>query len=98
MPFNKIIHSIPDLYHPFLPAIFQREIPPEPFADCFNCPMIAEKEELIGSDLAKPFSPATKCCTFTPRIPNYVVGAILSDPEKSISEVRSVSVVCSLKQ
>jgi len=86
MPFNKIIHSIPDLYHPFLPAIFHREIPPEPFADCLNCPMIAEKEELIGADLAKPFSPATKCCTFTPRIPNYVVGAILSDPEKSISE------------
>ena len=84
MPFRKIQDSIPDFYHPFLPELFQHEIPPEPFADCHNCPMIDEKEELTGSDMAKPFSPATKCCTYTPRIPNYMVGAILADSEKSM--------------
>ncbi len=86
MSFRKILHSIPDIYHSFLPEIFHQDIPPEPFSNCSNCPMIAEKMDAPDSDLAKPFSPHTKCCTFTPRIPNYMVGGILSDIDPSLIE------------
>ena len=86
MPFRKIADTIPEFYHSILPPFFQQQIPPEPFSDCFNCPMIAEKGEDSGLDLSRPFAHETKCCTFTPRIPNYMVGGILSDPDPSLIE------------
>lgn len=64
------------------------EIPPEPFSDCLNCPMVASAGEDPVSDLSKPFSPHTRCCTFTPRIPNYMAGAILSDSDPALEEGR----------
>jgi len=86
MPFRKIEDTVPEFYHSILPLLFQQQIPPEPFSDCFNCPMIAEKGEDPGLDLNRPFGYETKCCTITPRIPNYMVGGILSDPDPSLIE------------
>jgi hypothetical protein len=50
--------------------------------------MVAEEGEGPGDDLARPFSRETKCCTFTPRIPNYMAGGILSDMDPSQMEGR----------
>ncbi len=86
MPLRKIKDSVPPFYHPFLPEVFQVVIPPEPFSDCLNCPMIAQSREDLSQDLSKPFAPDTKCCTFNPRIPNYMVGAILSDQDPAMEE------------
>jgi len=86
MPFRKIAETIPEFYHAILPLLFQQQIPPEPFSDCFNCPMIGEKGEDPGLDMSRPFAHETKCCTFTPRLPNYMVGGILSDPDPSLLE------------
>jgi hypothetical protein len=86
MALRKIIDFIPDLYKPFLPEVFTTEIPPEPFSDCQNCPMTSSTLDEMDDDLSKPFTPDTKCCTFTPRLPNYVAGAILSDSDPAIEE------------
>jgi len=86
MPFRKLEDPVPEFYHPILPLVFQRYIPPEPFSDCLNCPMVAEKGEDPDLDLSRPFAQETKCCTFTPRIPNYLVGGILSDTDPSLFE------------
>ncbi len=86
MSFQKIINSVPEFYKPFLPEVFHKAIPPEPFSDCQNCPMVAGSLDEMGCDTGKPFSPHTKCCTFIPRLPNYLVGAILSDKEPSMEE------------
>ncbi len=88
MAFRKIIESLPSFYLPLLPGVFQKEIPPEPFSDCLNCPMITKEGVEPGKDLNRPFSPYTKCCTFIPRLPNYMAGAILSDPDPQMNEGR----------
>jgi hypothetical protein len=88
MAFRKIIDSIPAFYESYLPQVFQTVIPPEPFSDCLNCPMIAESRDAMEDNLSKPFAPDTKCCTFNPRIPNYMAGAILSDTDPAMEEGR----------
>jgi hypothetical protein len=88
MAFRKIIDSLPAFYEPFLPRVFQTLIPPEPFSDCLNCPMIADSRDEMDDNLSKPFAPDTKCCTFNPRIPNYMAGAILSDTDPAMEEGR----------
>ncbi len=88
MAFRKIIDSVPAFYEPYLPQVFQILIPPEPFSDCLNCPMIAESRDAMEDNLSKPFAPDTKCCTFNPRIPNYMAGAILSDTDPAMEEGR----------
>lgn len=85
MPFRNLFDTIPEIYHPFLPEFFHQEIPPEPFSDCSACPMISTGTESRETEGSRPFSRETKCCTFTPRIPNYMVGGILSDPELALS-------------
>jgi hypothetical protein len=86
MPFKKIKEYLPEFYHPFLPDFFEEEIPAESFTDCANCPMICSNREELGTDASRPFGPDTKCCTFTPYIPNYLAGALLSDSDSSLTE------------
>jgi Fe-S-cluster containining protein len=88
MSFQKLSDSIPEFYHRLLPEVFHFEIPSEPFANCADCPLICSDVSEVGKNLAKPFSPETKCCTFSPRIPNYMVGAILSDADTAMDEGR----------
>ncbi|MFN0247899.1 MAG: hypothetical protein ACKV2T_13505 [Kofleriaceae bacterium] len=42
-------------------------------ATCSDCAMLADKGE------SPAFDPRVKCCTFYPELPNYTVGAIISD-------------------
>lgn len=89
MPLLKISEFIPDIYHRFLPDIFTMEIPQEYFTNCVQCPMIPSDDDMSQNSGEKPFSPSTKCCTFTPRIPNYMVGGILNDTSPEMEEGRS---------
>lgn len=86
MPFKKIRDYLPEFYHRLLPEVFDTEIPAESFSDCENCPMTCAFREDLGKDLSRPFGPDTKCCTFTPYIPNYLAGALLADNDTALSE------------
>jgi hypothetical protein len=46
----------------------------EPKASCLDCAMLDTASGLNA------FDPRTKCCTYLPIVPNYLVGAALADP------------------
>lgn len=81
MGFKQIRDYIPAFYHRFLPPFFENVIPAEIFARCGNCPMTAYDRQEMESEISRPFSPETKCCTFIPRVPNYFAGAVFTDKE-----------------
>lgn len=68
------------VYHELLPEeVLTMEIPNERFADCMDC--------FHCSSAARPTS-KIKCCTYHPILPNYMVGAILSDHSPAMAEGR----------
>ena len=68
----KLSAKFPPIYHGFLPEFLGNEIPEERFADCDNCHLCASKKLSISE---------TKCCTYHVILPNYMVGAILSETD-----------------
>lgn len=50
-------------------------LPTESDATCANCPMLQKSP----ADEGVFFNPSTKCCTYSPSVPNYLVGMILAD-------------------
>jgi len=74
------------IYAPFLSELFDRPAVEESRATCNDCAM-CEK----GGGPAVPmdyFKPDLKCCTYHPNLPNFLVGAILSDPDPALAEGR----------
>ncbi len=89
MGFQAIESSLPKFYKKFFPVFFHQEIPEESFATCSNCAMICQdKNEFENVDQLrrKPFLASTKCCTYYPRLPNYLVGGLLSDNDPALKE------------
>lgn len=85
----RILDSLPVLYHDLFPPFFRGDVPPETKATCSSCAMCATS----GANLAEPidgrsrlFRPDTKCCTYHPRLPNYLLGALLADEDPAIAE------------
>ncbi|XXY49127.1 hypothetical protein WME91_54880 [Sorangium sp. So ce269] len=87
----RILDSLPALYRGLLPAFFEREIPTETKATCASCAMCETSCQSAVAPVdgrSRLFRPDTKCCTFYPRLPNYLVGALLSDDDPSMAEGR----------
>lgn len=74
-------NKISSFYKALLPALVREIAPPEErFADCDNC---------HHCQSPKNFRYETKCCDYHPKLPNYMVGAILSDEDETLSEGRN---------
>jgi Fe-S-cluster containining protein len=71
---------LPSIYRNFLPSLMGGTIADEPQATCDNCAMCGEKAAAL-LDRKAAFNPNTKCCTYHPRLPNYLVGAVLADSQ-----------------
>lgn len=77
MSHKSIISQLPSIYVGLLPELFsQLEAPDEKYATCANCAMVCEGKQ----DRQVRYSPDIKCCTYYPSVPNFLVGAILSEP------------------
>lgn len=64
-----------------------RAIPAESAADCRSCVMVAGRDG--NSDPGRRwFDPVTRCCTYLPELPNYLVGRILADPSAGMAAGR----------
>lgn len=85
--------TLPDIYNGLLPESFLNLAPDESIATCSNCVMTQQHKAEYKSSRPKEwdksiskfkhqFSPFTKCCTYYPFIPNYLVGAILKENPK----------------
>lgn len=70
---------LPPLYARWIEQSFGRELPSEDRATCSNCAMCGEAAERDGTTPDLRFNPNTKCCTFHPDLPNFLVGAVLAD-------------------
>ncbi len=88
----RMFDGLPALYKNLLPPVFEREIPAETKATCASCAMC----ESTARNVVEPvdgqrrfFRPDTKCCTYYPKLPNYLVGALLADADPAIEEGRS---------
>ncbi len=87
----SILDSLPALYQNLFPAFFRGPIPAETKATCSSCAMCeaANPVRIESVDgVNRFFRPDTKCCTYHPRLPNYLVGAILSDEDPAMAEGR----------
>lgn len=74
--FTTLFQQLPNVYQSFLPDIFGKEIAVETYADCSNCNMCQPNEYVTDQRF---FSSKTKCCTFKPIVPNYLVGGLIND-------------------
>jgi Fe-S-cluster containining protein len=88
----EIRDALPALYRELLGEPFAEVIPPESKATCASCAML---ESGCRAASAPPvdgrprfFRPDTKCCTFHPRVPNYLVGAMLASDDPTLAEGR----------
>lgn len=77
----------PALYRSYLPVFFDNIAPREEKATCGSCAMLAPPG-LTPSRDTQYFRPDTKCCTYHPMLPNYLVGAALADPRPEMDEGR----------
>ncbi|BDG01142.1 YkgJ family cysteine cluster protein [Anaeromyxobacter oryzae] len=82
--------ALPALYHDLLGAPLDREVPEESKATCASCAMLEGGCGVVPSLDGRPrtFRADTKCCTFHPRLPGYLAGALLDDPDPRLAEGR----------
>jgi Fe-S-cluster containining protein len=78
--------ALPAIYQKLLPAFFDQPAPEEPKATCSSCTMCPPKEPVAGVIY---FRPDTKCCTYQPHLPSYLVGEALASEEPALAEGRA---------
>ncbi len=88
---TRLLDTVPDFYLPFLPGFFRQPVTHEEKATCASCAMCESScnnaVRAIDGE-SRFFRPDTKCCTYHPRLANYLVGAILSDESPDMAEGR----------
>ena len=87
MRLQPIHQDLPDLYRKFLPEFFEELIPVETYATCNDCSMCLKPGEVAIPGVAY-FKPNVKCCSYFPKLPNYLVGGLLSDNNPAMDEGR----------
>ncbi|MET0402111.1 MAG: hypothetical protein ABW123_06885 [Cystobacter sp.] len=88
---RPMLDSLPVLYRDLLPEFFRTPVPVETKATCDSCAMCpSSATEAVASvdGVSRLFRPDTKCCTYYPRLPNYLVGALFSDERPELAEGR----------
>lgn len=69
---------LPPLYAAWMNELFAGPIPHETEATCDDCAMVPSPGDAPDA-ASRAFDPSVKCCTFLPRLPNFLVGRILLD-------------------
>jgi hypothetical protein len=77
---------LPPVYRHLLPEVFDRPALVETRATCDDCAMCGEQDAREVENVT--FLASTKCCTFHPQLPNYLVGALLEDASPELEEGR----------
>jgi hypothetical protein len=71
--------ELPVLYRPWIAALVGGSVPAESEATCNRCAMVAPLSESVRNTDDVYFDPRSKCCTYIPSLPNFLVGRILRD-------------------
>jgi hypothetical protein len=84
---NDLQSILPPLYAGWMSELLDGPIPAETEATCQDCVMCSRngrnKSEIV-------FNPDTKCCTYMPQLPNFVVGSILTDQDPDSQRGKTV--------
>lgn len=82
---DRLLRDVaPALYRAYLPAFFDHPAPREEKATCNTCTMLPPPgQKALG---VAYFLPETKCCTYHPTLPNYLVGEVLADDRPEMEE------------
>jgi hypothetical protein len=78
--------ALPALYRKWVDQIVGEDIYTEPRATCEDCAMCKAVQPPASQD--QYFNPNVKCCSYYPPLPNFLIGAIISDDDPSLSEVK----------
>lgn len=89
MDYQHIYDDLPELYQRLFPDFFQQPIPRETLATCNDCAMCVrpDQPQIPGQEY---FQPDIKCCSFHPKLPNYLVGGLLTDTNPAMDHGRAV--------
>ncbi len=68
---------LPSVYGNILPEFFDQQAPEETRATCESCAMCNKTEGAIPSSIL--FRPDVKCCSYHPKLPSFLIGAILAE-------------------
>src|SRR5206468_1973039 len=79
---------LPPLYAVWMREALGRPIPEEKEATCDDCVMLAKGCEAPQTS-GFFFDPQTKCCTYVPELPNFLVGRILADSDPAAARGRA---------
>jgi len=77
--------SVPPLYARWLAEALPEALPSEPLATCDHCAMCSSS----GDADEEFFSARTKCCTFFPDLPSFLVGRLLGDGSAEMAQGRA---------
>lgn len=86
--------ALPPLYSEWMRQLLGVVVPGEKPATCRDCAMCAHPGDTAGSTYF--YRPETKCCTYLPRLWNFLTGRILADESPEASKGRA-SVVARLE-
>lgn len=85
-PMSRLLDSLPELYRELLPGFFRQDVPEETKATCSNCAMQGHRARARGGRRRRQplLPPRHQVLHVLPRLPNYLVSALLSDdrPER----------------
>lgn len=73
--------KLPPIYHRFFPDFQSWQVPQEEIATCPDCVMCRKPNSAFIN---------TKCCTYYPKLPNYLIGGILQDNRASLAEGKRI--------
>jgi hypothetical protein len=84
-----VASTLPPLYAPWIDDALGGPLPEERHATCSACAMCKPTAARAATASLTLFDPATKCCTYVPTLPNFLVGLILKDDDPSASAGRA---------
>ncbi|MEO6446861.1 MAG: hypothetical protein ABIZ91_17420 [Gemmatimonadaceae bacterium] len=79
---------LPPLYARWVDELLQQPLPLETLSPCNDCVMCKPPSEVPRPAARGQFNPITKCCTYMPTIPNFLIGAVLVDEDPAAAEGR----------
>ncbi|HUR34476.1 MAG TPA: hypothetical protein VM032_11825 [Vicinamibacterales bacterium] len=91
-PPDPVPSSLPPLYTPWIADALGGLPPSEHTATCGSCAMLAPRDHAspaAASPDAVFFDPRSKCCTYIPWLPNFLVGRALLDADPGAADGRA---------
>jgi Fe-S-cluster containining protein len=78
--------ALPPLYRKWVDQMLGQDIYTEPRATCDDCAMCQAVHPPASQD--QYFNPQVKCCSYYPPLPNFLIGAIITDDDSTLAEVK----------